>query len=126
MAQDIIHLDTSFLIRALVSKTTQTLEVARWINSGAVLRISAVAWSEFLCGPLDSTDLSLAGMMLGEPIPFVSEDAARAAALFNWAGRRRGLLFDCMIAAVAIGGNASLATTNPCDFRRFPGLRLTS
>ena len=124
MAQGVIHLDTSFLIRALIPGTAEDHDLQQWIKSGAMLRISAVAWTEFLCGPLESSELSLAVTMLGEPLPFAGEDAASAAVLFNQTGRRRGSLIDCMIAAVAIAADASLATSNPSDFQRFRGVRV--
>jgi len=48
--------------------------------------------------------------------------------LFNRAGRRRGSLLDCMIAAIALRAGAALATANQADFRRLraAGLRLAS
>jgi predicted nucleic acid-binding protein len=71
-----------------------------------------------LCGPVDKTEADLAARILPLRHPFADEDAAEAARLFNLSGRRRGTFIDCMIAAVALGTNASLATTNPDDFRR--------
>jgi predicted nucleic acid-binding protein len=56
--------------------------------------------------------------------PFADKDTALAAQLFNISGRRRGTFIDCMIAAVALGTDASLATTNPDDFRRLEPARL--
>ena len=46
--------------------------------------------------------------------------------LFNATGRRRRMMVDCMIAAVAIAEDAPLATRNADDFGRFvePGLKL--
>ena len=104
--------------------TTEGRELQQWINSGAMLRISAVAWAEFVCGPLDSDDLSFAATIFGKPVPFAGEDAVRSAELSNQTGRRRGSLFDCMIAAAAIRANAILATSNRLDFQPFRGLRL--
>jgi predicted nucleic acid-binding protein len=126
MEQTLIHLDTSFLIRALIPGTKEDHDLQQWINSGEILRISAVAWAEFLCGLLSASERSFANTVLGEPVPFASEDAACAAALFNQTGRRRGSLTDCMIAATVIGMNASLATSNPSDFQRFQGLRIAN
>ena len=61
-----------------------------------------------------------------QPVPFAGKEATQAARLFNLTSRRRGSLTDCMIAAVAIGNAAALATSNPRDFRGFEaaGLRL--
>ena len=96
----------------------------QWLNSGTTLRMSAVAWAEFVCAPLDSGDLLLAARIIGEPVPFAAGEAVTAGQLFNQSGRHRGSLVDCMIAAVAIAENASLATSNRDDFRRFRGLPL--
>ena len=66
----------------------------------------------------------LAAALVGEAIPPTPEDAQRAAELFNAAGRRRGTFVGCLIAAVAISAGASLATSNPRDFRGMAGLRV--
>ena len=113
-----IHLDTGFLIRALVRKSTEDIKFRTWLRSNADVGISSIAWAEFLCGPVDEQDVGLAVRILPDRYPFTQDDAAVAARLFNLSGRRRGTFIDCMIAAVALGANASLATTNPDDFRR--------
>ncbi len=86
--------------------------------------MSAIGWAEFLCGPVDSAALELAGRIVGEPVAFTAADAVLAARLFDDTGRRRGSLADCMIAAAAIQAGASLATANPRDFARFAGAGL--
>lgn len=113
-----IQLDTSFLIRALVRDSPEDTLLREWLLSGTSLAVSAIAWSEFLCGPLEPVEIQLAGRMIGEVLPFAVEDAAMAAELFNRSGRRRGSLADCMVAASALLRDASLATANPADFRR--------
>ncbi|HSD10162.1 MAG TPA: hypothetical protein VLF14_04210 [Candidatus Binatia bacterium] len=72
--------------------------------------------------------MELAARVLREPEPFLGEDAGAAAMLFNHAGRRRGSLVDCMVAAIALRAGASLATANLAEFCRFhaAGLRLAS
>ncbi|MGO9455355.1 MAG: type II toxin-antitoxin system VapC family toxin [Candidatus Binataceae bacterium] len=124
MAQAIIHLDTSFLIRALNSNSGEDRRLRSWIADEVRLGMSAIGWTEFLCGPLDQRQLALAEAIVGEPEPFLVQDSIQTAELFNLSGRRRGSLLDCMIAAIAIRLDASLATSNRDDFRRFSSLRL--
>lgn len=123
-----IHLDTSFLIRALLSGSPEDATLRAWLRRGLPIGASAIVWTEFLCGPLTRRQADLALLVAGEPIPFGREDAALAAALFNSAGRRRGSLVDCMVASAAIRGKAALATANEADFARFTslGLRLAT
>jgi predicted nucleic acid-binding protein len=113
-----IHLDTGFLIRALVRGSPEDLKLRSWLKARTQLGMSAIAWAEFLCGLVESSDVDLAARILQERPPFEEEDAEVAARLFNLSGRRRGSLIDCMFAAIALRVGASLATTNPKDFRR--------
>jgi predicted nucleic acid-binding protein len=114
-----IHLDTSYLIRALVPHSPEDARLRGWIRAQTPLCISAICWTEFLCGPLTERQVALAVQLLGEPVAYTSANAERAAGLFNASGRRRGSLIDCMVAATALGAGASLATANVKDFRRF-------
>lgn len=114
-----IHLDTSFLIRALVAGSTEDRRLSGWISEGEGIGMSAVAWAEFLCGPLSPSRLRVADAIVGPRVDFTGVDAVVAARLFNECGRRRGSLPDCMIAAAALGGGAQLATAAEADFRRF-------
>jgi predicted nucleic acid-binding protein len=123
-----IHLDTSFLIRALTPGSPQDQRVRAWLLGGETLSMSAIAWAEFLCGPVEPSEVDLVVQVVSQRLSFTEEDAALAARLFNDSGRRRGSLADCMVAAAAIHARAALATENPRDFRRFEaaGLRLAS
>ena len=114
-----IHLDTRFLIRALVRHSPEDQRLRGWIRADEPLGMSAVAWAEFLCGPIDGTALSLASLIVGLRSPFTDDMAATAARLFNGSGRRRGTMIDCMIAGTALVEGASIATGNPEDFSRF-------
>lgn len=111
-----IHLDTNFLIRALVPTSAEETKLQTWLRDGEDLGISCVAWSEFLCGPLTSRDEGYAHLLLAAPEPFLETDAHKAAVLFNSTGRRSRSLADCQIAAVALRCNARLATANVSDF----------
>ena len=121
-----IHLDTSFLIYALVRDSSEDRRLRSWLKDGEPLGISAVSWAEFLCGPVATSQVELSLRIVGEPVALVAADAVATARLYNLAGRRRGSLMDCMIAAIALGAGATLATANPQDFRRFhaAGLKL--
>ena len=119
-----IHLDTGFLIRALVPGTSEDRALRSWLTRGDALGVSSIAWAEFLCGPVAPEHHALARRVVGMPVPFTADDAIRAAACFDQAGRRRGTLADCMIAAVALRAGATLATTNAADFTRLGTLGL--
>jgi predicted nucleic acid-binding protein len=124
VALPVIHLDTSFLIRSLAADSPEAARLTRWIRAGETLALSAVVWSEFLCGPLSAQAIDEAAELLGEPIAFDALDATLSAELFNAGGRRRGSLVDCMITATAIRREARLATSNRGDFQRFSALGL--
>ena len=114
-----IQLDTSFLIRALQAGSTEDQTLREWLRKGEPLAISTLAWTEFLCGPLEEDQIELSAAIVPRRVPFGEEDSGLAARLFNESGRRRGSLLDCMIAATAIQHDAMLATANAADFRRF-------
>jgi predicted nucleic acid-binding protein len=120
-----IHLDTGFLIHALVSSSGPDRRLRTWLRDGEHLAISSIAWAEFLCGPIDANELAAVTTMLHEIEAFTAADCETTARLFNLGGRRRGTMADCMIAAVAIRAGATLATTNPIDFERFASDSLT-
>lgn len=113
-----IHLDTSFLIRAGARGTPEGRRLRNWLRAGKLVRISAVVWAEYLCGPVPAGAVEDAAELFGEPVSFGAAEATLAARLFNASGRRRGTLADCMIAAIALNAGASLATSNARDFAR--------
>lgn len=119
-----IHLDTSFLILSLAAASAEAALVEDWTSSGREVRISAITWAEFLCGPVSESAVDAAARLTGIPIAFRAADATLAGRLFNVAGRRRSSLADCMIAATAIKAGASVATNNLADFERFASLGL--
>ena len=55
-----IHLDTNFLIDALVPGSAQEAQLVGRLGAGETLGISALAWGEFLCGPLSPAGEALA------------------------------------------------------------------
>ena len=114
-----IHLDANLLVAALANGSPEQVKLRGWMVGGEILAISAVAWAEFLCGPLTSADEAVARKMLPAAESLLTEDAALAAKLFNATGRRSRSLADCMIAAVAIRCGVKLATRNVADFQPF-------
>lgn len=122
-----LHLDASFLIRALDPRSAEASTLRGWLEQGRALAISALAWGEFLCGPLGPEEEVLAKRVVRSYVPIGVGEATEAARLFNQTGRRRGSFQDCLIAATAIGANAPLATADRADFERYRpmGLALT-
>ena len=111
-----IQLDTNFLIDALVPGSVQEAQIVGWLSAGESIGISAVAWGEFLCGPLSPTAEGFAKAKLPSSVPLEGADAEKAARLFNLTGRRSKSYADCCIAAVAMRSGAPLATSNRDDF----------
>ena len=111
-----IHLDTNFLIDALVRGSPQEAALISWLSAGEDVGISSVSWGEFLCGPLSPAAEAAARQMLPFASALTRLDAETAADLFNKTGRRSRSYLDCCIAAVAMRESASLATSNKGDF----------
>jgi predicted nucleic acid-binding protein len=122
-----IHLDTNYLIGLVTSPFPLKPQVVAWFNAGETLAVSAIAWSEFLNGPVTSREIRDGfGMIEGRIQAFDVREAEMAANLFNLTGRKRATQTDCFIAATAICAGASIATLNRKDFARFvpAGIRL--
>ena len=123
-----IHLDTNYLIGLAVRGSSPAQIVDKWLADGETLAASALAWTEFLNGPVSADEIVLVeSVIAGNLVPFEKSTAVLAAQLFNQTGRRRGSRFDCLIAATAILAGAGLATENQKDFTPFVphGLKLT-
>jgi len=120
----VIQLDTSFLIRALLAGSDEDKALRQWLRRRESLTMSAIGWTEFVCGPVTPVAADAARRLVGEPLPFTAVESDRAAELFSETGRRRGSLVDCMIAATAIEAGDRLATSNSSDFSRFLRLGL--
>src|SRR6266516_1143342 len=122
-----IHLDTNYPINLAVAGSPQTQRVDQWLATGESLAASALAWTEFLNGPVQPQEIALVESVLeARVVPFDRATAVLAAEVFNKTGRRRGSRFDCLIAATAILAQAEVATVNESDFKVFVphGLKL--
>jgi len=122
-----IHLDTNYLIGLLVKRSRESIDVDQWLAAGENLAASAIAWTEFLNGPVTALEVSQVEMILqSQIIPFGKVEATFAADLFNKTGRRRGSRLDCLIAATAILSQSEFATINQSDFKPYVphGLKL--
>jgi predicted nucleic acid-binding protein len=119
-----IHLDTSFLIRGLAAGSAESRLLRKWLQDATPIGISAIGWSEFLCGPVQPDQIELVKTLVEEFAPFLPQDAELAARFFNLSGRRRGSLVDCMVAATAVRAQATLAASNLADFQKLAGLGL--
>lgn len=122
-----ICLDTNFLIRALVPSSVEGTRILHWLGQGEPIGIPAIAWYEFLCGPLGPEEIQLASAITTAGIlPFGEREAEGAARLFNAVNRNRRMRVDAMIAATAIASSARVATLNHKDFEPFVvhGLRV--
>jgi predicted nucleic acid-binding protein len=84
-----IHLDTNYLIGLLVRGSREAADVDQWLTSGESIAASAIAWSEFLNGPVSSSEIAQVQIVLQEQIvSFGKNEASVAAELFNRAATR--------------------------------------
>jgi predicted nucleic acid-binding protein len=60
MIRAMIHFDTNFLIQATITGSPAHEHFRNWAAAGESFGISSIAWSEYLCGPLDATARTLA------------------------------------------------------------------
>lgn len=114
-----ICLDTNYLILGLIPGSAESMELVSWAQRGERLVTPAVAWYEFLCGPVTGAQIMTMRAFLGEIVSFDETQAMEAARLFNAAGRNRRQRVDAMVAGTAISLNARLATNNRTDFQAF-------
>ena len=68
-----IHLDTGFLIKALVRDSAEDLKLRSWLRTRTQVGMSSIAWAEFLCGPVETNDVDLAARIIQDRVPFVDE-----------------------------------------------------
>ena len=119
-----VALDANFLVAARQAGSDEDRRLERWLRGGALIQISAIAWSEYLCGPLQPDELGITRKFVRKIDAFTEQDAELAGHLFNETGRRSRSHADCMIAAHAIRRGALLATLNRQDFRAFEKFQL--
>lgn len=113
-------LDTNYLIAyAGEADAGVVAQVDEWILGGKKLHCSAIAWAEFLCGPVLEEEVRAMASLLADIIPVTPDLAAEGARLFRETGRRSRSLADCIIAATAIHAREPLATLNRADFEPF-------
>lgn len=120
-----MFLDTNYLIATAQTGTEAARRVESWLMAGEPLHVSAIAWAEYLCGPVTMEEQTATQALLTAIHPTDAETATLAAALFNATGRRSRSLPDSLIAATAILAHQPLATLNQADFQPFLPFGLT-
>ena len=121
-----VHLDTSALVGALTDPRDSIERLHAFIHAGHRVRLSSIVLYEWLRGPRTVSELRAQEELFprDQTVPFDTEAAAQAAALYTRLPRPRGRDLDLAIAACALVDEAALWTLNPKDFSDVPGLRL--
>jgi predicted nucleic acid-binding protein len=115
-----VHLDTNYLIASAGGASTDLVtRVEEWILEDRNFCCSAMAWAEFLCGPVLPEEIAAMDALLHAVLPVTPELAGEGASLFRATGRRSRSLADCIIAATAMREGVPLATLNQTDFLPF-------
>ena len=126
MEEQVICLDTNYLIKGVTAGTHEGGQLIAWTQAGEALITPMPVWYEFLCGPVTPAQISVMRSFLQEIVVFDEPQAKEAARLFNAVKRKRSLRVDAMIAGTATAAGAQLATDNRSDFALFSshGLQL--
>ena len=121
-----IHLDTSALVGALAGPREASDRLHEFIVERHRVQLSAIVLYEWLRGPRTVNELRVQEELFpgAQAVPFGTEAAAQAAALYAQLPRARGRDLDIAIAACALVHDAALWTLNPRDFSDVPGLKL--
>ncbi|GAB4165415.1 MAG: hypothetical protein Fur0032_02120 [Terrimicrobiaceae bacterium] len=116
----VIHLDTNCMI-SYAGEVSESVvaRVEEWIMEDRKLCCSAMAWAEFLCGPILPEEVSDMEALLNQVAPVTPFLALEGARLFKETRRRSRSLADCLIAATAIAAHAPLASNNRDNFAPF-------
>lgn len=118
----VMHLDANYLILATVAGSPEEQRIRAWLTRGEELATSAIAWMEFVTGPVSPAVVAAMAEVIDDRVhPVERKEAERAARLFNAVGRKRTLRYDCRIAAAAISAGAALATNHQSDYAQFTG-----
>ena len=119
MARRVICLDTNFLILGLAGGSAEARALIAWTQADEPLITPALAWFEFLCGPVSAAQVNTMRAFIDEIVVVGEAQAEESARLFNAVGRRRHLRVDAMIAGTATVAGARLATNDHADFAAF-------
>ncbi|MCE7872007.1 type II toxin-antitoxin system VapC family toxin [bacterium CPR1] len=120
-----VHLDASYLIRALTDRS-EWRKLEQLANGQRPIQMSAIAWYEYCRGPRSPQQVAVARSFLMEDgvVPFTEDLAEVAAEIFRNLGSSRARAADIAIGTTAVAHRASLLTRNQADFRLIPGLQL--
>lgn len=122
-----LHLDTNALIALSDPSHFLFLRIEQRLHDGWNAGTDAVAWHEYVRGPLLQADRDRVLLVIESRVASLTCAMGEVAAvLFNATGRRRASTADCLIAAACMDANAELVTDNTDDFTPFcrHGLKL--
>ena len=120
------HLDTDFLLKALLSRGPERILLRRISDSNAEIEMSAIAWYEFCRGPRLPEQEALGRSFLETDgvVAFDEKLAIAASDVFRRLGRPRKRAADVAIAVTAMARDARLLSGNTRDYAGIDGLRL--
>ncbi|MFM7179937.1 MAG: type II toxin-antitoxin system VapC family toxin [Verrucomicrobiales bacterium] len=115
-----LHLDTNAIIALGDPSHAFFRAVEKCLEEGGSVCTDAVAWHEYIRGPVQPAEAARALLILeNRVVELTRRTAETAAILFNATGRRRASTADCLIAASCMAEDATLLTQNVEDFKPF-------